>query len=111
MTVIVEEVPAVTEAGLNVTVVPAGWTLAPRLTVWAEPLVTAVEIVALPLEPSGMLRLVGLGASEKSDGPLVQLGNLNDAILVCQLKLPLDARYSSVYQNVQSSAGSTLMLV
>jgi len=32
---------------------------------------------------------------------------LNDAILVLQLKVPLDFRYSVVYQNVQSSTGST----
>src|SRR5438132_98648 len=57
------ELPAVTDAGLRPTVVPAGWPLALRLTVCAEPFVTAVEIVALPLEPSGMLRLVGLPAS------------------------------------------------
>ena len=111
LTVIAEEVPAVTEAGLKPTVVPVGCPVALRLTVCAGPLVTAVEIVALPLEPSGMLRLLGLAASEKSDGPLVQLGNLNDAMRVCQLKAPLEARYSSVYQNVQSSTGSTLMLV
>jgi len=37
--------------------------------------------------------------------------NLNDPILVCQLKLPLLVRYSFVYQKVQSSAGSMLMLV
>ena len=58
-----------------------------------------------------MLRLDGLAPIEKSDGPLVQLGNLNDAMRVCQLKLPFVVRYSSVYQNVQSSLGSTVMLV
>ena len=57
------------------------------------------------------LRLDGVALSEKSEGPLLQLGNLNEPIRVCQLKLPLPARYSSVYQNVQSSLGSTLMLV
>lgn len=40
-----------------------------------------------------------------------QLGNLNEAILVLQLNVPLFMRYSFVYQNVQSFTGSTLMLL
>ena len=71
----------------------------------------AVEIVEVPLPPWPMLRLVGAALIEKSGGPLVQLGNLNEPTLVCQLKLPLPARYWFVYQNVQSSVGSTNMLV
>ena len=42
---------------------------------------------------------------------MLQLGNLNAPIRVCQLNAPFAAMYSFVYQNVQSSAGSTLMLV
>ena len=38
-------------------------------------------------------------------------GNLNRVISVLQLKVPLLFRYSLVYQNVQSSTGSTLILV
>ena len=38
-------------------------------------------------------------------------GNLNRVISVLQLKVPLLLRYSLVYQNVQSSTGSTLILV
>jgi len=38
-----------------------------------------------------------------------QPGNLNDAIQVLQLKVPLLFRYSVVYQNVQSSLGSILI--
>ena len=38
-----------------------------------------------------------------------QLGNLKLPILVLQLNVPLALRYSFVYQNVQSSAGSTVM--
>src|SRR5439155_2423556 len=64
---IVDAPPAVTDAGLKLTVVPAGWPLALRLTVWAEPLVTAVEIVEPPLAPSATVTLLGLAASEKSD--------------------------------------------
>ncbi len=36
-----------------------------------------------------------------------QLASLNEAILVCQLNVPLVAMYSLKYQKVQSSAGST----
>src|SRR5207253_2891117 len=48
--VIVDEPPAVTEAGLKLAVVPGGAPLALRLTDCAEPL-TAVLIVEVPLEP------------------------------------------------------------
>jgi hypothetical protein len=40
-----------TEVGLKLTVVPAGWPLALRLTDCAEPVVSAVLIVAVLLEP------------------------------------------------------------
>ena len=71
-----------------------------------------VVIVEPSLLPAGMLRLDGLAPSEKSDGPVVpQPGSLNVPIRVCQLKLPLVDRYSLVYQKVQLSLGSTLMLV
>jgi len=66
--VIVDEPPAVTEAGLKPTFEPAGTPLALRLTDWAEPLVTAVEIVEVPLLPCAMLTLPGLAAIEKSLG-------------------------------------------
>ena len=65
--VIVEEPPAVTEVGLKVTVVPAGWPLALRLTGCAPPLVTAVEMVERPLPPCATLRLLGPAAIEKSE--------------------------------------------
>jgi hypothetical protein len=57
----------VTAAGLKLTVVPAGWPLALRLTDWAEPLVTAVEIVELPPAPTATVTVLGLAESEKSD--------------------------------------------
>src|SRR5207249_9727623 len=65
---IVDEPPAVTEPGLKLALDPAGTPLALRLTDWAEPLVTAVEIVEPPLEPWAMLTLLGLAAIEKSLG-------------------------------------------
>src|SRR6266496_1269622 len=98
-TVVVWVAPAlvpVTVLVLKPTVVPAGWPLALRLTACAEPLVTAVLIVDVPLEPCATLRLLGLAPIEKSEGAAAQLGNLNDPIRVCQLKVPFDARYSFV---------------
>jgi hypothetical protein len=111
LTVTVELAPALTELGLNDTVVPDGCPVALSDTVCAEPLVTAVEIVDVPLPPCATLRLLGLAAIEKSDEVLEpQPLSLNDPMRVCQLKLPLEVRYSPVYQNVQSSLGSMLRL-
>ena len=110
-TVIVDELPAVTDVGLKLTVEPTGWPLALRLIVCAEPLVTAVEIVDVPLAPCASESVLGLELSEKSDGTVLQLANLNVPTRVCQLNAPFAASYSSVYQKVQSSDGSTLMLV
>ena len=45
LTLKVELPPAVTEVGLKLPVTPAGRPLAEKLTVWAEPEVTAVETV------------------------------------------------------------------
>ena len=40
-----------------------------------------------------------------------QPGNLNELMWVLQFQVPSDFRYSFVYQNVQSSVGSTVMLL
>lgn len=61
-----EELPAVTEVGFSEAVGPEGETLAVKLTVPAEPLVTAVLIVEVPLLPWVMDRLEGLALIEKS---------------------------------------------
>src|SRR5207245_2754873 len=65
-TVSVELPPAVTEVGLSVAVAPAGVPLTVRLTVSAEPLVTAVEMVDVPFVPCTRERLAGLALIEKS---------------------------------------------
>jgi hypothetical protein len=62
----VDEFPAVTEAGLKFAETPAGSPLMLSETVCADPLVTAVEIVELPLPPCGAFAFVAL--IEKSDG-------------------------------------------
>ena len=51
------------------------------------------------------------GAVVAPEGELcyMQPGNLKLAMRVLQLKLPLAFRYSVVYQNVQSSLGSTVI--
>jgi hypothetical protein len=64
---IVDEPPAATEAGLKLTLAPAGWPLALSDTVCPEPLVTAVEIVDDALVPCAALTLLGLAAIEKSE--------------------------------------------
>ena len=87
LTVIVEDAPAVTEAGLKPTVVPAGWPLALRLTDCAEPLVTAVEIVEVPLAPWAMLRLLGLAAIEKFEAGAAV--TVNAIVVVCVALVPV----------------------
>jgi hypothetical protein len=105
----VELPPAVTGVGLNVAVVPLGTPLAVSDTVWADPLVTAVEIVVLTLAPCCALTLAGLAVIEKSlGGAAGQPGSLNVPMRVRQLNVPFTGMYSFVYQNVQSSAGSTV---
>ena len=66
VTVNVEELPAVTEVGFRPAVGPEGETPAVRFTVPAEPFVTAVLIVDVPLLPCAMETLVGLALIEKS---------------------------------------------
>ena|SRR5882762_8577391 len=66
--VMVELLPAATAVGLNDAVAPAGRPVALKLTFCAEPLVTAVEIVDVPLEPCWTETLVGFAPIEKSFG-------------------------------------------
>jgi hypothetical protein len=62
----VEDAPAVTEDGENDAVAPLGKPLALSETDCALPDVTAVETVAVPLDPAATLTDVGLTATEKS---------------------------------------------
>jgi hypothetical protein len=64
--VIVDGSPALIEAGLKLTVVPAGAPLALSPMLCGDPFVTAVPMVDVPLLPCCTLRLAGLAASEKS---------------------------------------------
>jgi hypothetical protein len=58
----------VTGFGLKLTLEPAGTPPALSATVCAEPLVTAVEIVELPLLPWATVMVLGLALIEKSSG-------------------------------------------
>jgi hypothetical protein len=64
----VELLPELIGFGLKAAVVPAGRPLALRVTLWATPLVMAVEMVEVALPPWGALTLLGLALIEKSDG-------------------------------------------
>ena len=97
----------VTGLGENAAVTPLGKPEA--LSVVAElklfRLVTVMVLV--PLEPWTMVREEGEAPMVKSGVELPQVGNLKFAMRVFQLKVPLVFIYSVVYQNVQSSTGST----
>src|SRR5207248_2400936 len=84
-TVSVELLPEVTEVGLTMAVAPLGVPLTARLTVPALPLVTAVEMVLVALEPCAMLNDVGDALMEKSGGGAVTV------TLAVTLRLPLAA--------------------
>jgi hypothetical protein len=62
----VELPPAVTEVGLRLAVAPVGTPLTLRFTVWAEPEVTAVLMVELPVDPWATLSELGFAVMEKS---------------------------------------------
>ena len=109
-TVKVDPLPAATEVGLSVAVAPAGAPVAFNATVPAEPM-TVVEMAEVPEMFWARLKVVGLAEIEKSLATVPpQPGNLKLPIRVAQLNAPVTGMYSFVYQNVQSSLGSTLML-
>jgi hypothetical protein len=62
----VELPPAVTDVGLSEAVAPGGMPLGVNVTLSGVPLVTAVEMVEVPLPPWTMETLVGLELIEKS---------------------------------------------
>ena len=73
---------------------PVGFTL--TVYVVPDPAVTVCEDGAADIEKSGVV------------GP-PHPGNRNEVIHVLQFQVPLPFRYSVVYQNVQSSTGSTVI--
>jgi hypothetical protein len=103
--------PAVTDEGFKLAEAPAGAPLTDRLTVSAVPETIAVEMVLLPVPFWFMVSVLGLAAMLKSlEAVAPQEGKRNDATRVRQLKVPFAGMYSVVYQNVQSSVGSTAII-
>ena len=90
-------------------VTPEGSPETERVTDPVNPFRGFTVIVLLPLLPWVTLKELGEAESEKSGLAVPpQAVNLKFAMRVLQLNDPLDFRYSVVYQNVQSSTGSTL---
>lgn len=79
----VEVLPAVTEVGFSEAVGPEGETEAVRLIVPAEPLITAVLMVEVPLLPCEIVRLVGLALIEKSFEPPPDEVTVTDTVALC----------------------------
>jgi hypothetical protein len=89
LTVIVDELPAVTEVGLKLTVVPAGAPLELSETVCAAPFVTAVPIVDVPLAPCTIVKLFGAAEMEKSGGGGAVTVRLTDVECVALAPVPV----------------------
>src|SRR5207247_2068351 len=88
---------------------PEGRPLDVRVTDPAPPVGTTVtsyvvEPPAVTVRDDGVAEIVKSGV-----GVAPQPGNLNDVIHVLQFQVPFVFRYSFVYQNVQSSTGSTVI--
>ena len=88
-----------------------GQPLTLRLTVPLNPFSGVTVMVYVAVEPGPTDSLEGEVDTEKSGVVLPQEVNLKLPMRVCQLRLPLVGMYSFVYQKVQSSDGSTLMLL
>ena len=85
----VELLPAVTDVGLKLALAPAGRPDTAGATVSALPLVTAVEIVEVPLAPWFRVSVFGPSASEKS---LVTTGLIVNVTVVVWVALASGAR-------------------
>ena len=94
---------------LNVTVTPLGWPEADNVIALLKPFKAVVLIVEVPLFPCCTVTDDGDALIEKSGVVLPQFGNLKFTMRVLQSKEPVVTMYSCVYQNVQSSTGSTCM--
>jgi hypothetical protein len=108
----VEEPGGTTKAGLKLAFAPDGNPLTVRFTVPLYPLEGARVTVYMAFVPGSAVTEEGVAPMEKSGvGAPPQEGNLNVAMRVLQLNVPLVCKYSFVYQKVQSSTGSTLIPV
>ena len=89
MSVSDEAPPAVTEVGLNDGVTPDGGVPASSAIVCADPLVTAVEIVDVPLDPCWIETLVGFALMEKSFGGAAVTVRVTVALWVAAAPVPV----------------------
>lgn len=110
--IVINEVP-VPGAGIgfvpNVTVTPLGWPVADNVIALLKPFTAVVLMVDVPLWPCCTVTDDGDALMVKSGVVLPQFANLKFAMRVAQLNEPVVFMYSCVYQNVQSSTGSTCM--
>jgi hypothetical protein len=90
-------------------VTPLGNPVALSVVAELNPFRLVIVIVLVPLEPCVIDNELGEAPIVKSGVVLPHVGNLKLAIRVFQLNVPVVFRYSCVYQNVQSSRGSTCM--
>ena len=98
----------VTGFGENAAVTPAGRPLALSVVAAWKPFKLEIVTVLAPLDPCVTDKEDGESAMLKSgDAVPPHPGNLKLLMRVFQLKLPDVFMYSCVYQNVQSSTGST----
>jgi len=94
----------------NAAVTPLGKPVALSVVAELKPFRLVMVMVLVPFEPCVMVSELGEAAIEKSGvAVLPQLGNLKLLMRVFQLNVPVVFMYSCVYQNVQSSTGSTVM--
>src|SRR2546421_7837170 len=68
---------------------PDGRPLALKLTVCADPAVTAVETVDVPLDPCATVRLLGLAPSEKTDDAAARTVSLTLVVFVAVVPVPV----------------------
>lgn len=110
--IVINEVP-VPGAGIglvpNVTVTPLGCPVADNVMALLKPFKAVVLMVDVPLLPCCTVTEDGDALMVKSGVVLPQFANLKFAMRVLQLNEPVVLMYSCVYQNVQSSTGSTCM--
>ena len=97
----------VTGLAENAAVTPLGKPEALSVVAALNPFRLVMVMVLVPFEPCVMVSEEGEALTVKSGVVLPQVGNLKFAMRVFQLKVPLVLMYSCVYQNVQSSTGST----
>jgi len=93
----------------NAAVTPLGNPVALNVVAELNPFRLVIVIVLVPFDPCVMDRELGEAPMVKSGVLLPHVGNLKLAMRVFQLNVPVVFKYSCVYQNVQSSTGSTCM--